>query len=512
MFDWDKDIEWSLPGSNNVEILSADKFKRAAYAEFLTKYLSVEGENNSYVLNLNSEWGAGKTWFIKRWYNELSLIYPTVYIDAWQQDFSNDPLLTVISSVIEQLKKISGDDIPIPPAFKEKLFKLLKGAGKVVIKSAMNSAGIKLDDVDLNIEGSDVDGFVDTLCSTHTERYDAIQNIKKDIREWVEACRGKANLHLPAFILIDELDRCRPSYAVEMLETIKHIFDIPGIVFVVATDTEQLQHAIKAIYGNDFDARSYLGRFFRRRFSLHEISRKEFVLERLAVVRDNLSLNNVWPRQTCSGLPDIRQLVKIISITSDVFELSLRQTEQLIDRLVAIMTHNEEVEPRLNLIILTFLCAIHDKFHDVYIDVVNKRMALDTGSQVKSLTTWFGNFKELSLDVNITPEIILGQDIKDSFIQPNSNTITVSTRVKNPFKNTSHSIHYHRLIISLIRAMYIKPNMQQEHDRIYQLALNCRNGQVDENGAIALIRYEQGLEHTDISYYRSFVELATKLE
>ncbi|MEL0615029.1 P-loop NTPase fold protein, partial [Marinomonas arenicola] len=49
-------------------------------------------------------------------------------------------------------------------------------------------------------------------------------------------------------MFVDELDRCRPSYAVEMLESIKHIFDIKGIVFVVATDSEQLQHGVKAIY------------------------------------------------------------------------------------------------------------------------------------------------------------------------------------------------------------------------------------------------------------------------
>ncbi|MGL1316173.1 P-loop NTPase fold protein, partial [Vibrio parahaemolyticus] len=44
-----------------------------------------------------------------------------------------------------------------------------------------------------------------------------------------------------------------------------------------ATDTEQLQHAVKAVYGEGFDAQTYLGRFFRRRYSLSESSRFEFV-------------------------------------------------------------------------------------------------------------------------------------------------------------------------------------------------------------------------------------------
>nr|WP_279504657.1 P-loop NTPase fold protein [Aeromonas veronii] len=82
--------------------------------------------------------------------------------------------------------------------------------------------------------------------------------------------------------MIDELDRCRPSYAVEMLETIKHIFDIPKVVFVLATDTEQLQHAIKVIYGDGFDAQNYLGRFFMRRFNLPLVSTKVFIEEYLS--------------------------------------------------------------------------------------------------------------------------------------------------------------------------------------------------------------------------------------
>lgn len=63
------------------------------------------------------------------------------------------------------------------------------------------------------------------------------------------------------FILIDELDRCRPSYAIEMLETIKHFFELKNYVFVVATDTEQLSHSVKAVYGDFFDGKEYLSRF-----------------------------------------------------------------------------------------------------------------------------------------------------------------------------------------------------------------------------------------------------------
>ncbi len=289
-FKWDDAVQWDGPGAiaGSEEILSADRLERARYAEFLTNYLAAEGKQRNYVLNLNAEWGAGKTWFIKRWYMELKAHYPTVYIDAWQQDFSDDPLLTVISSIIDQLKDATGNKVAIPDGIKSKLLGLLKVGGKLALKSAIKKAG--LEDGDFSMEGEDADKLVDTLCSNHKERYESIQYLKNEIRQWVEGAVGlsEGELDYPAFILIDELDRCRPSYAVEMLETIKHIFDIPKVVFVLATDTEQLQHAIKVIYGAGFDAQNYLGRFFQRKFTLNSISKRDFITKKLGKVRTSI--------------------------------------------------------------------------------------------------------------------------------------------------------------------------------------------------------------------------------
>lgn len=219
-FKWDDAVQWDGPGAiaGSEEILSADRLERARYAEFLTNYLAAEGKQRNYVLNLNAEWGAGKTWFIKRWYMELKAHYPTVYIDAWQQDFSDDPLLTVISSIIDQLKDATGNKVAIPDGIKSKLLGLLKVGGKLALKSAIKKAG--LEDGDFSMEGEDADKLVDTLCSNHKERYESIQYLKNEIRQWVEGAVGlsEGELDYPAFILIDELDRCRPSYAVEMLE------------------------------------------------------------------------------------------------------------------------------------------------------------------------------------------------------------------------------------------------------------------------------------------------------
>lgn len=74
-------------------------------------------------------------------------------------------------------------------------------------------------------------------------------------------------------IFIDELDRCKPSFAIEMLERIKHYFDDERIIFVVSLNKEQLIHTISNYYGSEFDATRYLNRFFDISVNLPEISR-----------------------------------------------------------------------------------------------------------------------------------------------------------------------------------------------------------------------------------------------
>ena len=80
----------------------------------------------------------------------------------------------------------------------------------------------------------------------------------------------------PLIICVDELDRCRPLYAIEMLERIKHLFNVPGIVFLLGMDRLQLCHSIQATYG-DIDTDNYLHRFVDLEFVLPEPDREKFL-------------------------------------------------------------------------------------------------------------------------------------------------------------------------------------------------------------------------------------------
>ncbi|BBT80597.1 hypothetical protein WP8S18E11_22630 [Aeromonas veronii] len=436
---------------------------------------------------------------------ELKAHYPTVYIDAWQQDFSDDPLLTVISSIIEQLRDATGNKVAIPDGIKSKLLGLLKVGGKLVLKSAIKKAG--LEDGDFSVEGEDADKLVDTLCSNHKERYESIQYLKQEIRQWVEGAVGlsEGELDYPAFILIDELDRCRPSYAVEMLETIKHIFDIKGVVFVLATDTEQLQHAIKVIYGDGFDAESYLGRFFHRRFTLGSISRREFIQQAIVDKKLHFESVNVWPEVT-----DSKVLVNILTAICDHFSLSLRKTEQVLDRTIASTIHYEG--STLNLIFLVYLFSLCEKSNEDYRAVADGKIPTeDNNPKLKGFSMLMSEYKE-----QIFPCIVKAQSSIGTYISNENNfsPYESTNRYRNPFKDKEYGVSLRR-ILSISYESMLKPRVVDELSYgLINLVQECSNRMREltpEENAI-LVEPELLQLESRLTVYKNLVELAVHLE
>ena len=60
---------------------------------------------------------------------------------------------------------------------------------------------------------------------------------------------------------MDELDRCKPIYALNLMEKIKHLFSVKHIVFLLVMNKEQLEQSVRCLYGPNIDARTYLQKF-----------------------------------------------------------------------------------------------------------------------------------------------------------------------------------------------------------------------------------------------------------
>jgi hypothetical protein len=258
-----------IPNDGNEPFANC-KLNRKQYAEVLTDIVSLYSDG--FVLAVNNKWGTGKTTFIKMWEQHLkNKDYKILYFNAWENDFQSDVLVALLAE-LEVLADASAE-----AGFKKVLSKatpLLKKAGLGLVKGLAKKFGAD-EMMQAIIDGTaeaTLDGLEDEIKS-YTNRKKGIEEFRESLKAYVETLSNEK----PVVFIIDELDRCRPNYAVEVLEQIKHLFSVEGIVFVLAIDKEQLGHAVRGVYGSDkIDADEYLRRFIDLEYSIPEPNIKEY--------------------------------------------------------------------------------------------------------------------------------------------------------------------------------------------------------------------------------------------
>ncbi len=331
---------------------------RSDYGQFIANYITEEHEG--FVLNLNGAWGTGKTQFLKRLYTYLNNQgHPTVYIDAWESDFTKEPLTVVSSELLSQLEKysaVTGSDFD---NVKSLLGKFIKGtaiaASGYVSKKLLDDGSAGIEAAKALFEKTDAD-YISSIQKGYIEQIDAIKEIRGKLSLLGEVLRGNQTHNLPIVVLIDELDRCRPNYAIEMLEVIKHFFDTKNFVFVVATDTEQLCCSIKAVYGDEFDSEKYLKRFFNRKAQLPAPDIKHYLSsgdlnDQIHNLQGSL---NLFPKLNGNSI-DVPFYIELVA---EAYELDIRSVDQLSSKLLACLrTANNAARPQI-VNILTLLIAL----------------------------------------------------------------------------------------------------------------------------------------------------------
>ncbi|MEB5959228.1 KAP family NTPase [Enterobacter sichuanensis] len=355
----EKDIDWGWDQDNKFinEVLPADTLDRQKYGKHLYDVCIAHGKTSNLVININAEWGAGKTYFTKRLAQTISTTHATVYIDAWKEDFSDDPLLTVFSSIKEQLTGQSDKFTTLLNKTISNLGPLLKTATPILLEGLIKKyTGIEsFSDLTKELSAK--------LLDLHSEKANKIVTIKKGISEWVRYIEQQDGIEkkLPLFIIIDELDRCRPDFAISLLEITKHIFNIPGVIFIISTDTEQLQHSIKVVYGSEFSASHYLNRFFDRRFLLPTPKLTDFLT---TLCGGDFTENfDQYKSKLSPCPPDINKFINNCASVLQALKINLRDSIKLFNRLIdiAIIT-KKNFDPTLYLI----LSSLNIRDNEIY--------------------------------------------------------------------------------------------------------------------------------------------------
>jgi len=300
------------------QIWAGDLFNRRREAEDLIDYLesvvgrpSIREDGHAHVMAIDTAYGRGKTFFLGRLDRHLkSTDHVSAYIDAWVDDLEDQPLVALAATLdqalqpwVEKSDKISGS----LNDFKDKAGKVAKIVGVGLAKRGMEflitrGAAEALSD-ELSGAGEDVrditrealkgagKGAVDDAATAlrpaanlsmeirikrFREGQAAIKSMKSSLSEVVDAL-ADAGMKLPIVIIVDELDRCRPTYAIKVLEEIKHLFDVSGVSFLLGLHGRQLEQSVSAAYGNNFNGAAYLRRFFNKKYSLKAVSLQPLV-------------------------------------------------------------------------------------------------------------------------------------------------------------------------------------------------------------------------------------------
>lgn len=322
-------------------IYENDRLRRKEYVDNLTVLLSnVEAP---LVLSINAPWGAGKTTFLKMLHANLaSQKTNAVYFSAWETDFASDPLLAFLGEMNTFLSSQLQD------SFGKRAWEKAKSAGGQILKRVVpvavkvGTAGVI--DLEQAFEG-EASALAGALSNDIIEGYiknkELIDVFKENIKKMLVGTEEDEGLGRLC-IFVDELDRCRPTYAIELLERIKHLLDIPGLIFVLALDKTQLAHSVKAVYGADFDAAGYLKRFIDIEYGLPEPDLDVFV--------DYLFDHNDFEAYFRStGMQDLhhdgQSLRSSMQLLAKSQKLSLRSIEQLFTRLKLLIISTPVSQP-----------------------------------------------------------------------------------------------------------------------------------------------------------------------
>lgn len=236
-----------------------DLFGRKPFGESLARL--VTNANDPLVVGLDAPWGEGKTTFIKQWQGLLKseeFGVDSIYFDSFKNDL-DDSWMVLADELYNYLSlKISeavDEKKAQKPFWQEKKESFIVGAAGMIPEPAK-------------------EGFtIDEYFKARRDMKEGRENFNSTLEVIGRGVRKQTGK--PLVFIIDELDRCRPDFALDLLERIKHVFSVPGIVFVLVYNGEQMREHIRCRYGNDVRADVYLNKFI----SLSAVLPKNITIE-----------------------------------------------------------------------------------------------------------------------------------------------------------------------------------------------------------------------------------------
>ena len=241
-----------------------DILGRQEFVDRLKSLCDIVSDNRSNVcFAVNGKWGTGKTFVLDMFEEQLKDVYQdgtnlTRYLvfryNCWEYDYYEEPLVAIIASIAEQLEAevhlLSGEA-------KAKIDGVVSAITKVLAESAFDFVEQRYGISARKIGEAIQNGVV----KEQDHSYDDMFSFRKQLRK-LQAEMRTLSKDQTILVIVDELDRCLPTYTIKVLERLHHLFTgIDNTQVIIAVDKDQLAHSIRQIYGEGTDVDGYLQKF-----------------------------------------------------------------------------------------------------------------------------------------------------------------------------------------------------------------------------------------------------------
>lgn len=252
-----------------------DYFGRNNFAAELIKHIKFVP--TPFTLGLDAPWGCGKSFFI----NHVLLpkakneSLPVIIYDAFEHEKDDDVFVSMVTNILEQATSLCSTDQLATRSIIAKIAnttgRLVKtcvkiganAATKIIIKESLDGLAEKFStkpEVAQTV-GSEIDKAIEKFILDRVENSDSYKKIKLLFQTQLAELASSLSENSRLVIIIDELDRCSPRRALEVLETLHHLMNCEGVVFLVSYYKEQLKHMVVHTYGKGINASLYLKKF-----------------------------------------------------------------------------------------------------------------------------------------------------------------------------------------------------------------------------------------------------------
>lgn len=313
---------------DSITFEERDEFQRNPIAEKLIQLLTSDIDVSPMVID--GHWGTGKTEFCYKLINLLKKTHPDVhvaYVDAFKADHANEPLMTLVAAIANLIA-----DEETEKSFREKAIPALryglKTLGKAGIAWVLKKNADEIPDEFEDILQEAAEDSINAAIEQSIKDHQDIEAVLTTLQEAL----GRIAEDKPLILFIDELDRCKPDFAISMLESIKHVFDVPNIRFVLVSNLNQLKDSINHCYGAGVDAQRYMDKFIKYSFTLADsftidkynyihasVQHAKLLIEKSKVLSDSVLLKD-----------RVFHLIEILITTN---RLSLREVETFVRHL-----------------------------------------------------------------------------------------------------------------------------------------------------------------------------------